>query len=158
MPDLIPASSIDEIRRRGQAPIALTLPESGAVVHIRRPQAIELAAQGLIPDHLAAQLLKGTEDLESPERAREFVEVIDAVCCAVLVSPRMQRPDMPTLGGDALTPADLPFADRLLIHQVVMRAEGVFHLARFPGEQDGGLAPVEDEPGVQDATEHAARA
>jgi hypothetical protein len=156
-PDLTPATSIEEIRRRGQAPIALQLIESGAVVHLRRPTAMELVAQGVIPDHLSGQLLKGLEDISDAKQAGEFVDLINAVCCAALVSPRMVQADMPSLGIEALTPDDLPFADRLLIHQVVMRAEGVFHLARFPSEQDGDVAPAEDGAGVLDEAERAPR-
>lgn len=150
MADEIPqATSISEIQRRGRSVIALTLPETGAVVHIRRAQVMDLVAQGLIPDHLTPAVLKGQDLEESADTTREFIEVVDAVCCAVMVEPRMQPAGMPAI-GDALTPADLPLIDRIYVHQVAKRAEGVFHLARFPGEPAGGVAPVADESGVPD--------
>lgn len=145
------ASSVTEIRRRGAQPIHITLPETGAVVHVRRPSALELVAEGVIPEHLTSHLLRGVDAEESPKATREFVEVVNAVCCAALISPRMASPDMPRVDGDVLTPDDLPLVDRLMIYEVVKRTEGVFHLARFPGEAPGGVAPVADEPGVPDA-------
>ena len=146
-------------RAQAAAPAYLLLPESRLTVQVKRAHISDLAAAGQIPNELlgiVARVLGLPGASPRPdtleESARESRAVIDAVCCAVLVEPRMvpEGADPDGAGGDAVWPSDVPWADREHIFQYAARLGEVRPLARFPVGQAGDLAPLAHESGLGD--------
>lgn len=138
-------ATADAFRRLRATPEALTLPASGLTVHVRRVHLAELALSGAMPDHLTARVLErigikaGRERPDTPDELRrrlaENVELADAVCCAVLVSPRMfPAGDGEEPAAGAITPEDMPYQDRehVFLWACGLVQEASARAARFP--------------------------
>lgn len=137
-PDARPSSAADFKRWREQGQI-MRLPTSGLVVRVQRVHVAELAVAGKIPDHLTSQVLaqlhlsKRAADDEPAtleEQVGQIVGLVDAVCCAALLEPRMEpEPSSP----DVLAPGDMPYADREHVYLWVCGLVEAALPMRFPG-------------------------
>lgn len=151
-----------QVRALGKT-MLVELPESGLTVEVGRVHIAELAAQGLIPDGLTPIVMRelgmdSAAKLQSPAAlAEQALQAIDAVCCAVLVSPLMRRPENVVDAEATITPADLPYRDREHIFQVVCRQVEVPDLSRFRGQPDPDVGPLAAGDGLVDAPERDPR-
>lgn len=155
-------ATVDQFRTLARRPIRLRLPESGLVVELRKIHIAELAAQGLIPDQLTGMVMSemGVEapPAKSPgDFAGPLVSCVNAVCCAVLAKPLMRRAEDVEDSAAALTPEDVPWADREYLFRVACRQEEVHDLSRFPGEPAPGLPGAPDGDGLLDEAERDSR-
>lgn len=149
-------TSINEVRARLAHPHLIQLPESGLTVQIRKVALLELAARGGIPDDLTndalTDLAEALEEAQkkSPEVARRTmqrrIDLIDAVACALLVEPRMEKGG----GDDTLSPDELPLADRAHLYGIAAGTVEGPNLSPFPSGPGADVAPVEDGEGVRD--------
>lgn len=133
---------------RALGPATLNLPASGLTVRVRRAHLAELALAGAFPDGLTARVLEriGVRQANRPdssaelrERLAENAALADAVCCAVLLEPRMVPADTDPVPEDAITPEQMPFRDR---EHVFLYASGLVEevrrqVATFPGAGAG---------------------
>lgn len=151
-------TSADEIRAARGRPLPVTLPDSGWVVSIRKTSLLELAAAGRIPDELGqAALVSLAEALEEATRQepkeakrtmRRRLELVNAVCCAMLESPAMSE----DAAEGAIRPDDLPLQDRIHLYGIATGSVKGPSLARFPGGPGPGVAAGADGAGVGAAT------
>lgn len=157
-------ASAEEFRRQRDATEVLTLPDSGLAVRVKRAHIAELAMAGAIPDHLTGVVLRklgqqgGVEKEPPPATLREALrpnaELIDAVCCATLVEPRMVPADTPVADHpDALRPSDVPWRDREHLYLYACRLVEASGLARFRGEPARDLDSLADGAQLPDAAE-----
>jgi hypothetical protein len=98
--------NLQEWRAKQQLGETFTLP-SGLEVRLRKIGLLDLAAQGKIPTTLAPrinEMMKNNGMISSDlEQLVQFVELLNIVCTACLVSP------------DGLDVAELPYEDKLAI-------------------------------------------
>lgn len=148
-------TSADEILAARERPLPVTLPTSGWVVSIRQTSLMEIAAAGRIPDELTITALSSlSEDLDdartqAPNEAKRTIarrlDLINAVCCAMLVSPAMS----PDAASGAIRPEDLPLPDRIHLYGITTGSVEVPSLARFPGGSGADVGAVEDGASVR---------
>src|SRR5262245_26206164 len=160
-----PVSAAD-VRARRDHPWLVELPESQLLVQIRRVTLLELAAHGRIPDELQVAALSSlADDLDeakeqaAPEARRTMtrrIDLINAVCAAMLVAPRMSWP--PPGDPDAIDPDDLPMADRIHLYGIAVGTVEGPNMAPFPGTPGPGMAPIAHGGEVRHATVDADRA
>lgn len=158
MPDSPKVASAAEVRAHRDHPWIVELPESGLAVQIRRVSLLELAAAGRIPDELTtealsslAEALEEAREQTAPEAQRTMrrrLDLIDAVCCALLVLPEMSTDSR----GGALTPSDLPLGDRIHLYGIAVGSVEGPNLSPFPGGPGADMAPIADGAGLRDQT------
>ncbi len=161
MTELPTTVTADEVRARRDHPYVVALP-SGMTVQIRRMALIELAAAGRIPDEMTtatliglAEALDEARDKPATEARRTMnqrLELIDAVCIAMLVAPRMTA----TGDGDSIAPRDLSFRDRTYLYGIALGTQEGPNLARFPGGPGADVDALADGPGVREPAVGAA--
>lgn len=145
------AFSVAEWREKS-GPEEVELP-SGCVALLRRVHILDLAAEGVVPATLVAELERsrgeaGVTLLESPERVREFRTMVNAVCKVAFVEPPVgEEGTEAQLGVDEVT-----FEDRVFVFHWCNR--GARRLEPFRSESAGAVdgAPVGED--VRDAAEH----
>lgn len=158
-PPASPASAA-QVKAWAAHPYTVELPESQLAVRISRVSMLEIVAQGRIPDELTRSALVGlAEAMEEarkevkPQEARRVVrrrlDLINAVCCAVLVEPRMVMDEHPP--ANAISPGDLSMTDRVHLYGIAVGSEEGPNLTPFPVEPTGGVGAGEDGADVRDA-------
>lgn len=150
------ATSAAEVRAHRAHPRLVALP-SGITVEVQRLALLELAAAGRIPDDMTTDVLVGLSEAlgeageqspaEAKRRMNRRLEVIDAVCIAMLVEPRMSADG----AGDSIAPRDLEFGDRTYLYALALGTEEGPELAPFPFGQGADLAAGADGAGVGSA-------
>lgn len=151
--DTTPAS-VEDFRAFRRSAETIELPESGLTVKVRRAHIMELARQGVLPNHLPSVVLTALamdsgkpQALDAREHARIDGELVDAVCAAVLLEPRM---DLEPSEKGVLAPQDMPYADRVHIVRRTFLLAGVQDLERFPRRSAPGVAALGNGAGVPD--------
>jgi hypothetical protein len=157
-------TSADEIIAARRRALPVTLPDSGWVVSIRKTSLLELAAAGRIPDELASAALVSLaealdeatrqEPAEAKRTMRRRLDLINAVCCAILDSPAMSE----DAAEGAIRPDDLPLQDRIHLYGIATGSVKGPSLARFPGGPGPDVAAGEDGEGVGAASVESAGA
>ena len=133
-------ASTEDILRRASAPVTVHLPELDVDVMVARPSVWGLVVAGRIPDHLTGIALQGvslTDGDATPDTAKRFAELVDAVVKASLMEPVLEDVTV------------LPWMDRQVIYAVCARIGGGADIARFRQQPARDVAAVADEPGVQ---------
>ena len=165
-PPAAPASAA-QVKAWAAHPYTVELPESQLAVRIRRVSMLEIVAQGRIPDELTRAALVGLAEAmqeargqEKPQEARRIVrrrlDLINAVCCAVLVEPRMSADEHPP--ADTIAPSDLSLTDRVHLYGIAVGTEEGPNLTPFPVGPAGGVGAGADGAGVLDEALGAAGA
>jgi len=142
--------SVAEWRARN-GPQEVELP-SGNVALLRRVHLLDLAAEGVIPATLVAEVEKlrdtsGTQFLQDQKTVHEFREMLNAVAKATFVEPPL---------GDEATEAQLgvdevPFEDRLFVFNWC--SGRVQQLEPFRAEPEGDVDASPDGEDVRAAAE-----
>lgn len=150
-------ASAEELRAALKRPTYLELPESGLTVEVSRAHIADLARAGRIPNRLTGAVMRTLRMAGAPpapdsldELVAETADLIEAVCMAVLVKPRMAPAP---IDGSVLRPADLSFRDKETIYGWACRTPGVVPLETFRDGPSEPVAPVADGPDVGEATE-----
>ncbi len=149
------ANTAKQFKDRRQASYTITLPQSQLDVTVREVDAMDLAANGQIPDTLSRHVWENLDDLTAGKTAEEHrrllaehTELVAVACCAMLVEPRMVMVDP---GPDEIEPTDLPYVDREFLWNLACGQGRLADLHRFREQQAGAVEVAPDGADVRPA-------